>query len=88
MSRQRIVELQQQIQQSIEELGELLKQSRGEPVADYRFATTEGEASLSELFGGKDTLLAIHNMGQGCRYCTVWADGFNGFLPHLDLIIA
>ena len=84
MSRERIIELQQQIFQSIGELGELLKQTKGEPVADYKFATTEGEASLSELFAGKDTLLAIHNMGQGCRYCTLWADGFNGFLPHLE----
>ncbi len=31
-----------------------------------------------------DRLLVIHNMGQGCRYCTLWADGFNGFLPHLE----
>jgi predicted dithiol-disulfide oxidoreductase (DUF899 family) len=23
-------------------------------------------------------------MGQGCRYCTLWADGLNGFLPHLE----
>jgi predicted dithiol-disulfide oxidoreductase (DUF899 family) len=23
-------------------------------------------------------------MGQGCRYCTLWADGFNGFIPHLE----
>ena len=84
MSRERIIELQQQIFQSIGELGELLKQTKGEPVADYGFATAEGEASLSELFAGKDTLLAIHNMGQGCRYCTLWADGFNGFLPHLE----
>ncbi len=84
MSRERIIELQQQIFQSIGELGELLKQTKGEPVADYKFATAEGEASLSELFAGKDTLLAIHNMGQGCRYCTLWADGFNGFLPHLE----
>ena len=84
MSRERIIELQQQIFQSIGELGELLKQRQGEPVADYKFVTAEGEASLSELFAGKDTLLAIHNMGQGCRYCTLWADGFNGFLPHLE----
>ena len=40
--------------------------------------------TLLELFGGKDKLLAIHNMGQGCRYCTLWADGFNGLLPHLE----
>ena len=22
-------------------------------------------------------------MGRGCRYCTLWADGFNGVYPHL-----
>ena len=27
-------------------------------------------------------------MGQGCRYCTLWADGFNGFLPHLESTIS
>ena len=84
MSAERIIELQQQIGRSMAELSELLKQSGGEEVADYRFATTEGEANLSALFAGRDTLLAIHNMGQGCRYCTLWADGFNGFLPHLE----
>ena len=26
----------------------------------------------------------IHNMGQGCRYCTLWADGLNGLVPHLE----
>jgi len=23
-------------------------------------------------------------MGQGCRYCTLWADGLNGVLEHLE----
>ena len=23
-------------------------------------------------------------MGQGCRYCTLWADGINGVLHHLE----
>ena len=27
-------------------------------------------------------------MGQGCRYCTVWADGINGVLGHLEDAIA
>jgi len=26
----------------------------------------------------------IHNMGQGCRYCTLWGDGFNGLIEHLE----
>src|SRR5262249_40514186 len=44
----------------------------------------EGTVSLLDLFAGKTKLFAIHNMGQGCRYCTLWADGFNAFLPHLE----
>jgi predicted dithiol-disulfide oxidoreductase (DUF899 family) len=23
-------------------------------------------------------------MGVGCKYCTLWADGFNGVLPHIE----
>ena len=53
-------------------------------VADYAFATSDGEVRLSELFGDKDYLFVIHNMGAGCPYCTLWADGFNGFVPHIE----
>jgi predicted dithiol-disulfide oxidoreductase (DUF899 family) len=55
-----------------------------EPVADYTFATSEGSVRLGDLFGDRDTLFVIHNMGASCRYCTLWADGFNGILPHLE----
>ncbi len=41
-----------------------------------------------EMFGDKKQLLLIHNMGQGCRYCTLWADGFNGFLKHLESVMS
>ena len=54
------------------------------PVKDYEFETSDGKVMLSALFGGRDKLLAIHNMGEGCRYCTLWADGLNGVLPHLE----
>ena len=53
-------------------------------VPDYAFQTIDGETSLSSLFGDRDRLLMIHNMGQGCRYCTVYADGINGVLSHLE----
>jgi predicted dithiol-disulfide oxidoreductase (DUF899 family) len=53
-------------------------------VADYELATGAGTVRLSELFGDKDSLFVIHNMGAGCPYCTLWADGFNGVLPHLE----
>ncbi|MFN0303150.1 MAG: DUF899 family protein [Burkholderiales bacterium] len=53
-------------------------------VQDYTFASTGGSVRLSELFGDKDDLFVIHNMGAGCPYCTMWADGFNGVLDHLE----
>jgi predicted dithiol-disulfide oxidoreductase (DUF899 family) len=53
-------------------------------VPNYSFETMTGSVDLASLFGGKEILFAIHNMGQGCRYCTLWADGLNGFLPHLE----
>jgi predicted dithiol-disulfide oxidoreductase (DUF899 family) len=55
-----------------------------DPVEDYRFVTTAGEVALSELFGDKPDLFVIHNMGIGCNGCTLWADGFNGVLQHLE----
>jgi predicted dithiol-disulfide oxidoreductase (DUF899 family) len=65
-------------------LAKLRRESAPEPVKNYTFRTTEGKASLLELFGEKEVLFAIHNMGQGCRYCTTWADGLNGFVSHLE----
>ncbi len=65
-------------------LNELRKASTGEKVSNYAFETLQGETTLFDMFGEKDKLLLIHNMGQACRYCTLWADGFNGFLPHLE----
>jgi predicted dithiol-disulfide oxidoreductase (DUF899 family) len=55
-----------------------------ESVPDYRFETLDGEVRLSELFGDKPDLFVIHNMGKSCPYCTLWADGFNGVLQHLE----
>lgn len=54
-----------------------------EEVADYEFATANERIRLSALFGDKDTLFVIHNMGTGCANCTMWADGFNGVFDHL-----
>jgi predicted dithiol-disulfide oxidoreductase (DUF899 family) len=62
----------------------LQKKAEPEDVEDYRFATTDGPVRLSQLFGDKKYLFVIHNMGKGCPNCTMWADGFNGVLPHLE----
>ena len=75
--RQQIADLRgkmREVQQSVEPV----------EVSDYEFSTIEGQVRLSELFADKEYLLVIHNMGAGCRYCTLWADGFNGILPHIE----
>jgi len=79
-----IPQLEKQIFELTKELNELRKHAEGTEVSDYPFTTENGSVSLSEFFGTHDRLLLIHNMGQGCRYCTLWGDGFNGFLPHLE----
>ena len=65
MSNERIIELEQNIGKLIAELNALRKTNPGTPVPNYTFTTLTGQVTLLELFGGKDKLLAIHNMGQG-----------------------
>ena len=79
-----IAALERQIFELTAQLNALRRKSDPRPVPDYRFATLTGEVTLLDLFADCDRLLAIHNMGQGCRYCTLWADGFNGMLAHLE----
>ncbi|MEM8662179.1 MAG: DUF899 family protein [Pseudomonadota bacterium] len=84
MSSTEIAELEMQIYELNQKMNKLRRAEVGDVVPNYEFNTVEGESSLSDLFAGHESLLLIHNMGQGCRYCTLWADGFNGFLPHLE----
>lgn len=79
-----ISELETQIGDLMIRLNALRKASVASEVKNYTFKTIEGETTLLDLFADKDKLLVIHNMGQGCRYCTLWADGFNGLLQHLE----
>jgi predicted dithiol-disulfide oxidoreductase (DUF899 family) len=71
----------------IAELRERMRatQAAAEPqeVGDYELETAAGRVRLSELFGDKDDLFVIHNMGSSCPNCTLWADGFNGVHHHL-----
>jgi predicted dithiol-disulfide oxidoreductase (DUF899 family) len=62
-----------------------LLRSRGSVLTkDYHFVQGDASVSLDDLFQGREDLIVIHNMGQGCSYCTLWADGLNGVLPHLE----
>lgn len=53
-------------------------------VEDYSLKTPAGPLKLSELFGSHRELMLVHNMGVRCAYCTLWADGFNGVIHHLE----
>ena len=55
---------------------------------EYRFDTTEGTASLADLFTGRSQLLVYHFMfgpdyTAGCPSCSAIADGFDGSVVHL-----
>lgn len=76
--------LEAEIMERALKLAALRKAERPTEIPDYEFQSLDGPVNLSALFAGRDRLLVIHNMGQGCRYCTLWADGFNGALDHLE----
>ncbi len=61
----------------------LKRQTGTGPFEDVALSGPDGELRLSALFGDKADLIVIHNMGRSCSYCTMWADGFQGWLPHL-----
>lgn len=48
-------------------------------VQDYELKDwNNNPIKLSAMFGNKNDLIIVHNMGKSCSYCTLWADGFNG----------
>ena len=72
------------LEKAQQRLKDVRRRVPSEPVQDYELRGPEGAATLSELFGDKSDLILIHNMGTGCPYCTMWADGFNGVIHHLQ----
>jgi predicted dithiol-disulfide oxidoreductase (DUF899 family) len=78
-----VEKLEVELVEQYKRLAELKRRLPRESVKDYELAGWDGPVKLSELFRGKSDLIVIHNMGRGCRYCTLWADGFNGVAEHL-----
>jgi len=81
--KEEVRQLQQELFEKQQSLAELKRHMPLKPVPDYELLTLTGPVNLSELFGDKEDLLVIHNMGKDCPYCTLWADGFIGLHPHL-----
>ena len=80
-----IAQLEHELLAKKRRLAELWQSAPREEFPDHTFSTWEGgEVKLSELFDGRDDLVLVHNMGASCSYCTMWADGFNGLVPHLE----
>ncbi|MGI9591335.1 MAG: DUF899 family protein [Myxococcota bacterium] len=77
-----------------ERVAELRRRLPPTPVEDYRFheAAVAGgpvaDLRLSELFGDHDVLILMHFMfgrkqENPCPMCTMWADGYDGVVPHI-----
>ena len=80
-----IAALEKEIQEKREKVEKLRRKLVAQAIGEYTFTSRAGKpVKLSSLFGGKDDLIVVHNMGTGCRYCTLWADGFNGEYQHLE----
>lgn len=80
---EKLAEYRRQIAELREKMREAQSAVEPEEVRDYELTTPNGKVRLSALFGAMDDLVVIHNMGTSCRYCTLWADGFNGIYDHL-----
>ncbi|HEV2473902.1 MAG TPA: DUF899 family protein [Chthonomonadales bacterium] len=76
--------LHSQIRTLRSRLAELRKEYAGERMESYVFQDVNGDVTLDDLFGGKPDLIVVHNMGECCPYCSLWADGFSAFAPHLE----
>jgi predicted dithiol-disulfide oxidoreductase (DUF899 family) len=55
----------------------------------YVFDGPSGKETLADLFAGHHQLIVQHFMfdpswDAACKSCSFWADGYNGFFPHLE----
>ena len=81
---EQISALEKEIEAKKKELIEARRSLPAVTVEDYELKKPDGSSvRLSELFGEYDEMILIHNMGTGCRHCTLWADGLNSFWPYI-----
>lgn len=81
-----IARLEQEVLAAKQRLTEAMRTAEPQVVKNYtmRHAGTGAPVAFLELFGTSDELLVIHNMGRGCVYCTLWADGFSSLYKHFS----
>jgi peroxiredoxin len=67
------------------QLQRLRRARPAELVDNHTMTALDGSAvSLRALFGDRTELLAVHNMGRRCSYCTLWADALNGLATQIE----
>jgi predicted dithiol-disulfide oxidoreductase (DUF899 family) len=85
-----LLDAEKELTRRSDELAQQRQQLPRVPIEkDYHFETDEGSASLADLFGGRSQLLIHHFMfgpeyTAGCSVCSTIANGFNGFVVHLE----
>ena len=79
-------ELETQLVELNNEIEKVRAEQTPVEVENYAFQTLNGEVTLMDLFAHRAQLLLIHIMGRQCPFCTLWADGINGYLPHLESV--
>ncbi len=82
----RLLREQKAIRAHVAKFWALRRKRPKEFVEDFVLTDTQSgkPVRLSELFGKKNELIVVHNMGAQCVMCTMWADGFNGQAHHLE----
>ncbi len=85
MSNDKIQQLSQKIAEQKSQLTQLKSELQPKQISDYQFLNKENSTTnLSDMFGSHKFLVVIHNMGQSCKFCTMWANGFEGVYKHFD----
>jgi predicted dithiol-disulfide oxidoreductase (DUF899 family) len=77
--------LESSIRKQKQKLAALRRRAPKEAVEDHVLIDSYGKPIVfSDLFDSRNELILVHNMGTQCTSCTLWADGFNGQLRHLE----
>jgi predicted dithiol-disulfide oxidoreductase (DUF899 family) len=84
VNEEKIATLEEEIRLKQAELVALRKDHPAERIGNYTLQGESGKVQLLDLFGDQTDLMVIHNMGSTCPYCTLWADGLNGIVDHLQ----
>jgi predicted dithiol-disulfide oxidoreductase (DUF899 family) len=79
-----VLRLEKEIEALTEQLFAARAAATAEAVGSFVFETAAGPVSLAELFGDRDELVLVHNMGVSCSYCTMWADCLESTRRHIE----